>query len=204
MKIRMGRILPVAAAAIALFAVGGTAAASAGTDTTVRLDGVSTSLTTDTATTGVLVSHGILPLPVGPATVTPVVRDGIALRYRFPITGGRVDATTLAGYIKHSGGLRFLNLANGKTLTLTNFKILISAHPGLTAEVNNNPSVRVRILNLDLSGAGIAKNVPWVTVSNVKATLTKTAADALNGSLGVGFFARGITLGTARVHAHIA
>ena len=204
MTIRLRRLLLVAAAAFALLAITGPAAASAGTGSTVRLDGVGTTLTTDTATTGVLVSHGIIPLPVGPATVTPVVNDGIALRYRFPITRGMVDATTLAGYIKHSGGLRFLNLANGKMLTLTNFKIVISAHPGLTAAVNADPSVRVRILNLDLSGASVDKDVPWVTVSNVKATLTKTAADALNGSLGVGFFARGITLGTAQVHAHIA
>ena len=203
MTIRLRRLLIVAAAAFALLAIAGPAAASAGTGSTVRLDGVSTTLTTDTATTGVLVSHGIIPLPVGPATVTPVVNNGIALRYRFPITGGMVDATTLAGYIKHSGGLRFLNLANGKTLTLTNFKILIGAHPGLTAAVNGDSSVRVRILNLDLSGASVDKDVPWVTVSNVKATLTKTAADALNGSLGVGLFARGITLGTAQVHAHI-
>lgn len=204
MKVRMSRIVTVAAAALAVFAIGGTAAASAGTSSTVRLDGVSTSLTTDTATTGVLVSHGIIPLPVGPARVKPVVSDGLALRYRFPITGGRVDATSLAGYINHSGGLRFLNLANGKTLTLTKFKIRISAHPGLSAIVNGNPDVRVRILNLDLSKASIDKHVPRVTVSNVKATLTKTAADALNGSLGVGFFAPGITLGTAQVNAHIA
>lgn len=204
MTIALRRILPAVAALLALLAMGGSAVANAGTGTTVRLDRGSTALTTDKATTGVLVSHGILPLPVGPSTVTPVVDDGIALRYRFPITGGMVDATTLAGYIRHSGGLRFLNLANGKMLTLTNFKIVIGAHPGLTAAVNGNPSVRVRILNLDLSGASVAKNLPWVTVSNVKATLTKTAADALNASLGVGFVARGITLGTAQVHAHIA
>jgi hypothetical protein len=204
MTIRLRRIIPLVAALLALLAMGGSAVANAGTSTTVRLDRGSTSLTTDTATTGVLVSHGILPLPVGSATVTPVVNHGIALRYRFPITGGMVDATTLAGYIKHSGGLRFLNLANGKTLTLTNFKILIGAHPGLSAIVNGNPSVRVRILNLDLSGASVEKDIPWVTVSNVKATLTTTAADALNGALGVGFFSRGITLGTAQVHAHIA
>jgi hypothetical protein len=202
MHARLSRVAVLVAAAAALLALGGPAAATAGT--TVRLDGNRTTLTTDTATTGVLVSHGILPLPVGPSTVTPVVNHGIALRYSFPITGGMVDAGTLAGYIKHSGGLRFLNLANGHTLTLTNFKILISAHPGLTAEVNGDPSVRVRILNLDLSGASIGKDVPSVTVSGVKARLTRTAASALNDALGVSFFARGITLGTAQVHAHIA
>ena len=40
-------------------------------------------------------------------------------------------------------------------------------------------------------------------VSNVKATLTQTAASALNGALGVSFFSKGITLGTARVTAHV-
>jgi heme oxygenase len=42
-----------------------------------------------------------------------------------------------------------------------------------------------------------------VKVSNVKATLTRTAASALNEALGVSFFSKGITLGTAQVKAHI-
>ena len=193
--------LPVAAV-MALLSVSGTAAAGAAPGT-VHLNGVRTSLTTDRGTTAALVSHGILPLPVGPATVTPVARGGLALRYGFAITGGRVDAETLAGRIRHSGGIRFLNVANGRTLTLTNFTIVISAHPGLTAVVNGDPRARVRILNLDLSNAGVAKHVPWVRVSGVDATLTTTAATALNGALGVSLFHRGIPLGTAVVRAHI-
>jgi hypothetical protein len=180
------------------------AAASATNDSTVHLNGVRTTLTTDPATTGVLVQHGILPLPVGPATVAPKFEhDGLSLRYGFPITGGRVNAATLAGAINHSGGLRFVNLGNGHTLTLTRFRIRISAHPGLTAEVNRDPSVRVRILNLDLTNAKVVKHPPRVWVGNVKATLTNTAASALNDALGVSFFSKGITLGTAQVKAHI-
>jgi hypothetical protein len=201
-NVKLSRVIALVATAAALLTAASPAAAD--TASTVRLDRGRTTLTTNTATTGVLVSHGILPLPVGPATVTPVVRNGIALRYGFPITGGMVDAGTLAGYIRHSGGIRFLNVANGHTLTLTNFKILIGAHPGLTAAVNGDASVRVRILNLDLSGAAVDKDLPWVTVSGVKATLTKTAASALNDTLGVSFFERGIPFGMARVHAHIA
>jgi len=203
MKIRITRIGPVLLAA-SLLVLPGTAAATTGSGSTVHLNGTRTTLTTNPATTGVLVSHGILPLPVGPATVAPHVGDhGLSLRYGFPITGGRVNATTLAGYINHSGGLRFVNLANGHTLTLTKFRIRISARPGLTAAVNGDPSVRVRILNLDLSHAMVDKNPPTVKVSNVKATLTRTAASALNGALGVSFFSKGITLGTAQVNAHI-
>ncbi|HET7379518.1 MAG TPA: HtaA domain-containing protein [Gaiellales bacterium] len=202
MNIRATRIAAVLLAAILVLP--GTAAAATGSNGKVRLDGVRTTLTTDPATTGVLVRNGILPLPVGPTPVAPHLgADGLSLRYGFPITGGRVDAATLAGYIDHSGGLRFVNIANGHRLTLTRFRIVISDHPGLTAVVNRDLSVRVRILNLDLSHAAIDKRPPIVKVSNVKATLTQTAASALNTALGVSFFSKGITLGTAQVTAHI-
>jgi hypothetical protein len=200
MKIRITSL----AAALAAAMLVAPAAATATKSSTVHLNGVRTTLTTDPTTTGVLVQNGILPLPVGPATVAPRFgHDGLSLRYGFPITGGRVNAGSLAGFINHSGGLRFLNVGNGHTLTLTKFRIRISEHPGLTAAVNRDPSVRVRILNLDLANAKVVKHPPRVWVGNVKATLTKTAAAALNDALGVSFFSRGITLGTAQVKAHI-
>jgi hypothetical protein len=202
MKIRITRIAAALVAAMLVVpAVTAAATTSAGT---VHLNGVRTTLTTDPATTGVLVSKGILPLPVGPATVAPRFGpDGLSLRYGFPITGGRVDAATLAGFINHSGGLRFVNVANGRALTLTGFRIRISDNPGVTAQVNHDPSLRVRILNLDLTNAKVVKQPPRVWVGNVKATLTKTAASALNDALGVSFFSKAITLGTAQVRAHI-
>lgn len=197
------RLIAPLAALITLAAVIAPAA-GANTSSTVRLDGVRTTLSTDPGTTKALVGNGILPLPVSPATVgVRWTKDGPSLRYGFPITRGRVDATSLAGSINHSGGLRFVNLANGKQLALTKFRIVIGAHPGLSALVNGKPDMRVRILNLDLSGATIAENPPSVTVRGVKATLTATAASALNDTLGVSVFSRGITLGTANVNAHI-
>jgi hypothetical protein len=202
MKTRLAQIVAAFAAAVLL--APGTAGATTSAGQEVQLNGVTTVLTTDPATTGVLVSHGILPLPVGPATVVPRWNSGkLSLQYGFPITGGEVNTATLAGYINHSGGLRFLNIANGRTLTLTNFQIHTSDDPGLSAEVNGNPSVRVRILNLDLTQAHVTERPPAVTVSNVKAALTQTAASALNQALGVSFFSRGITLGVAQVNAHI-
>jgi hypothetical protein len=63
--------------------------------------------------------------------------------------------------------------------------------------------VRVRILNLDLRNAKVVKHPPRVWVGNVKASLTKTAASALNDALGVSFFSKGIAFGTAQVRAHI-
>ena len=126
MKIRIATLTAALAAAMLVVP----AAATATKGSTVHLNGVRTTLTTDPATTGVLVQNGILPLPVGPASVAPRFGHGaLSLRYGFPITGGRVNAASLAGFVNHSGGLRFVNLANGHTLTLTKFRIRISDHP---------------------------------------------------------------------------
>ena len=138
---------------------------------------------------------------VGQVRHTP---QGTSIGFGFPIPWGRVDAATLAGQINHTGGLRFVNQANGKKLALTNFRIVIDAHPHLTAAVNGDPKVRVSILRLDLSKATVAKPLPYVRVGNVGAYLNSTAAGALNNALGVSFFAPGIKLGTAYVNAHVA
>ena len=189
--------------------IGAGAAASVAAAAPVNLDGVRTSLTTDPATTQVLLKNKILPLPVGPTSVSVRTHghgwgSGLRIRYGFPITGGQVDSETLAGSITHSGGLVFVNLKNGKSLTLTDFTVNIDDAPDLTAAVNGDPNTRVSILNLDLSKAEIAKPLPIVTVKGVNATLTDAAAGALNQTLGTDIFAAGLTLGTANVRARVA
>jgi hypothetical protein len=189
--------------ALAAIAVAGPASAAAAP--TVRLDGVRTTLWTDPATTKALLEHKILPLPTrGTSVDVKWTSSGPSLGYRFPIPGGQVDAATLAGRINHTGGLKFVNLANGKTLTLTRFRIVIDAHPHLTAIVNGDPKARVAILRLDLSKATVTKPLPYVKVGNVGAYLNATAAGALNNALGVSLFAPGIKLGIANVNAHVA
>jgi hypothetical protein len=200
---RMTRIrLTFLAALIAVAAVA-TGAAAAAPASSVQFVGGKTTLTTDPATTSVLLQNKIVPLPVSPGTAFPVWKRGLALRYSFPITGGYADPATLAGEIRHSGGIRFSNLANGKSLTVSDFTIDTVAGQ-LTAAVNGDPAVRVPILDLDLSGADVRIKGRWVNVRGVGASLTATAAGALNASLGVTFFAEGIELGTADVMAKIA
>ena len=189
--------------ALAATMVLGTASAAAAP--TVHLDGVRTTLWTDPATTKVLLANNIVPLPTyGTYVDVKWTPQGPSVGYGFPITDGRVDAATLAGHINHTGGLRFVNLANGEKLSLTNFRIVIDAHPRLTAIVNGDPNVRAPILRLDLSKATVAEPLPYVRVGNVGAYLNSTAADALNNALGVSLFASGIKLGTAHVRAHVA
>jgi hypothetical protein len=194
------RLTLVAGLALAALTAGTAAAAPA---STVQFVGGKTTLTTDPATTSVLLRNSILPLPAAGASARPVWKGGLAVRYGFPITGGFANPATLAGEIRHSGGIRFYNLANRKSLLVSDFTIDTVAGQ-LTAAVNGDPSVRVPILNLDLGKAQVSIEGDWVKVRGVGASLTSVAAGALNASLGVSFFAEGIKLGTADVMARIA
>ena len=188
----------VVLAALALTAVGTASAQSS----TLTLVGDRTKLVTDPATTKVLVANGIAPRAVGPTRLDVPRGSKGSVRFSFPITTGSVDAATLAGTIDHSGGINFVNTRNGSSLLLTNFRIEINADPGLTAQVGGT-SLRVRILDLNLSRAKVLAEGRRIRVKNVTATLTADAAAALNTTLGVGFFSEGIKLGTAQVFARV-
>jgi hypothetical protein len=192
-------------ALLALLALVGVLALSAGASaqsSTLTLVGDKTKLVTDPATTKVLLDNGISPQPVGPTRLDVPPGSKGSVRFAFPITGGSVDAATLAGTIDHSGGINFVNTRNGSSLLLTDFRIEIGASPGLTAAVGGT-SLRVRILDLDLSRAKIIAQGRQIRVKNVGARLTADAAGALNATLGVSFFAPGIKLGTAQVFARV-
>ena len=170
---------------------------------TLRLDGIQTTLTTDPGTTGALWAAGIIPLPVAPSTVSPT---SDAARYTFPITTGRVDAKTTAGFIKHSGGLLLARYEMGwQALKLTKFTINITGAPNLTAIVNDG--ARVEIADLDLSQAEIktyTKNHRiYRTVKNVGVTLNATAMGAINDTFGTSL-PSSVKLGTADVLARVA
>jgi hypothetical protein len=174
----------------------------------VRLDGVRTTLTTDPATTTLLFSVGVIPLPIAP---TPVVPTADAARYSFPVTGGLVDAKTLAGKINHSGGLLLAsrNMDDSWTaLSLSKFAIRIDADPNLTAIVNG--ASRVSVADLDLSSAEIKKYMKngrsYIRVANVGVTLNKTATDAIEATFfgGADALPDMVTLGTATVLARVA
>jgi hypothetical protein len=65
----------------------------------LRLNGETTVLVLDPGTAGVLERNDVRVAPVDPAAP-----DGEGIG--FPVTGGMVDAESLAGMIDHSGGLR--------------------------------------------------------------------------------------------------
>jgi hypothetical protein len=175
---------------------------------TVRLDGVRTTLTTDPDTTTLLFGAGIIPLPIFP---TPIVPTADAARYSFPVTVGYVDAKTLAGNIRHSGGLLLAkrNPDNSWTaLSLSSFTIRIDAKPDLTAIVNAGP--RLSIADLNLKNMVVKRYVrhgrAFVSIANVAVTLNKTATDAIEATFlgGADVLPDNVPLGRANVLARVA
>jgi len=191
------------AVALLVLAVGFFTVTASAQAQTLKLAGGYTQLTTDPGTTKALVANKILPLPVFPSWVIPTSSNGqLALRYRFYITGGQIDGATLGGQIYHSGGLKFANLRNGKSLTVKSFTIDTNAKQ-LTAYI---PALGVRapILDLDLSGVSVKPGDKYTVVGPVPTKLTPIAAQVLNDKLGTSLFSGGLSIGTANVFARFA
>lgn len=179
------RISILSVAFVAMLAIALAPAASAKTLKVKKTGGTTVKL--DAGTAAALTSLGVTVSPIKPA-------KGVSGGVRFPVTGGKLNSKTLAGNIRHSGGLRF---SNGTTnVDLTNFTINIDSDPDLVATVGGS---RVSILKLDLSNLKNRSKGKSIKLSGVKATLTAEAAAALNGAFGVTAFTEGLTLGTASV-----
>jgi hypothetical protein len=155
----------------------------------VELAGGATTLALDQGAGQALQSLGIEAAPIGPATAGA---GGLS----FPITGGKANAETFAGSIRHSGGIR---LSRGDTaVELTAFTIRVDSTPDLTARVGG---ARVSILELDLSQLEVSVRRRRIELSGVRATLTAAAAQALNQAFSTNAFSEGLTIGTATVAA---
>jgi hypothetical protein len=153
------------------------------------LGGGATTLALDPGAASALSSLGITPGVVGRARAGA---SGLA----FPVTGGKVDAGTLAGTISHAGGIA---LSRGDTrVELTDFEIGIDETPALSARVGGR---RVEILSLDVSAIRRGARRGTITVDGVVGRLTAAAAGALNQAFGTDAFTEGLTLGTASLAA---
>jgi len=192
------RTLAVTGAATAVLLAGGLAStASAETSAATALKGGTTTVTTGPGVAGTLLRAGILPLATPPGRQSFALnRGGLATSFSFPVTGGAVDLTTLAGTIEHRGGITFVNLRNGKRLSVSDF-VIDTTTGTLTGRVNRT-STRVPVFTLDLSAATVSANGRQVKVGNIDVRLTATAAGALNQALRTSVFAGGLDIGTAR------
>jgi hypothetical protein len=190
------------AATAALLGAGLTGTAAAQAPAATQLTGGTTTVTTGPGVAGTLLRAGILPVATPPGRQSfSVGRRGLVTSFSFPVTGGAVDLTTLAGTIKHRGGIVFVNLRNGKRLSVSDF-VIDTTTGTLTGRVNRT-STRVPVFTLDLSAATVSASGHQVRVGNIDVRLTAAAAGALNQALGISVFAGGLDLGTARTSLRV-
>ena len=185
---------PAVTAASAATSQGAAARAAAG----ARLRGGTTAVTTAPGVASALLRHGIVPRATWPGSERVLYgKNGPAVRFAFPVTGGLVTLSPLGGDIYHAGGIVFRNTRNGKTIEVSQFTIDLT-HGDLTGIVNGNASARVPLFRLGLSHARLALGTHLVKARGIILTLTRAAAKALNAALGTRLFSAGLELGTAR------
>jgi len=150
----------------------------------VGVVGKSTSVVLNPATAAALKQAEITVTPVAPATAKTALV--------FPVTGGHVVVTSLAGTIEHRGGLTFSHA--GKSVTLTSF-IVNTETKQLTAMAGGQ---LVPVFDLNLASIKRASGPSGtVLASNIGLNLTEQAASALNSGLGVSTFKAGLNFGIA-------
>jgi hypothetical protein len=153
--------------------------------------GGKSSETLDTAFLGALVSAGIAPSPLKPATL-----DGLTLT--FPITGGVIDVESARGEIYRSGGVR---LTKGETQVDVLNPVLDTTGPApvVTGIIVVNGVVQGRVPFADAKLPELALPLQAspsgrVSISNIEATVSETGAAALNGVFGTTAFVAGLPI----------
>lgn len=196
---RVFRSLAVLAATAGLLVgpAAGIASAGARPAAAVHLSGGTTTVTTGPGIAVALLKNGIVPVATPPGREVVKYRHGqVAVKFAFPVTGGKVTLSPLGGFITHSGGILFIDLGTGKQIKVSDFVISLT-RANLTGIVNGNPKARVALFNLSFAHASLKAGKHVVRASGIGVSLTKTAAAALNSSLGTSLFSPGLKLGTA-------
>jgi hypothetical protein len=145
---------------------------------------MSTGVVINPAVSAAFKTAGISVTAVAPATGTTTLL--------FPVSGGQIMVTTLAGTVDHAGGLTFSH--GGKSVTLTNLVINTNTKQ-LTGTIGER-SMPIFNLNLPsrLRGSG-PRGI--LVASNVKLTVISQAAAALNSGVGLSTFKAGMNFGVA-------
>ena len=152
----------------------------------------STTLTPASEISAALDALGVTLSPTGKATAT-------ANGFGFPITGGKVNAKSFLGSVLHTGS-GIVARRGAASLTLSDFQINIGPSALLSALVGGS---RVVILALDTSAISITSSANGLVAANVGATLTDSAAAALNAAFDTKTFSSGLRLGTVSIGARV-
>jgi hypothetical protein len=154
----------------------------------VNVGGGLTTLTPAPEVSAALSAVGVTLAPTGIASTT-------ANGFGFPITGGKINPATFAGTILHAGS--GITASRGAaSLTLSDFQVTIGASSSLSALVGGT---RTTLLALDTSSISFSASATGRIAANIGATLTDSAAGALNAAFDTTVFSSGLRLGTVSI-----
>ena len=215
------------ACAMAVLAAGGATAEAhlnqrSGTDSRVKVTGGETTLTLNDASKTAFAGQGIVIAPLAPATSSSVGS------FTFPIAGGRVDKTTLFGFVKHRGGV---SLTKGDHKTKLGKLVIVNGPRGaalyglsghrfrLGARIHHRFARASHLAGGDRRGARRRFGWRWhivrlLALTNLQRTdqagkvivtadaaLTERGAKFLNRKLDTTLFSAGQAIGTVTVTA---
>jgi hypothetical protein len=164
----------------------GTAATGSvtGSTGTTAVVGKQTSIALNPAISTLLRENQIVATAVAPATYHSTLL--------WPVSGGHIAVSTVAGTIEHTGGIRLSHA--GKSVQVTSFLINTSTDQ-VTALVGGQ---RLPIFAINTSSAKHQTGTGGTILeSGLQFRLTEQGASALNGGLGSSAFKAGQIFGTA-------
>lgn len=144
----------------------------------LRIESGTTTLALDPNTSKAFAANGVRVGVVAPSTMTA---SGIT----FPVSGGSLNAKTLAGTITHGGGLTLTK--GGTSASLTRPNVGLGKRSSFSVVVGSFG--RQPVANVDLSGATITPQLTAtrgsITVTGAAVRLTPAAASLLGAQFGV-------------------
>jgi hypothetical protein len=151
---------------------------------------LATTPATETLTGGSRLFGG---LPTGPGHSTVRIP---ALRFSFPVAGGRAGLHPVSGRVSQRGGVLFVQAGSARTVLLSSF-VVDFGDRHVTAEVDGDPRVRVAVFQLDLSHARVSPAGHAIRVTGIGLTVTGAGARAVDSGLGTTVLSPGTQVGSA-------
>ncbi len=187
----MSRIRALALATVALAAPVAVTATPASAQqrkvVVIKLNAGTTALTLSPGATSALTSLGVNATPI---TGAKALEGG---SIAFNVTSGSLAGNQPAkGLIRHNGGLR---LTEGAIkIDLNNLRINDGDPATLTTQIGDGE--RIRLAKIDFAAGKTLVSRRRLAFTDLKLTLTRDAAAALNQAFGVTAFSEGFALGT--------
>ncbi|MFE6049675.1 hypothetical protein ACFQ6N_02860 [Kitasatospora sp. NPDC056446] len=176
-----------AAVVLAVTAAGGAAVADAPAATPAAGQAV---ITTDVNFLTNAALNGIVIIPLQPAS--PAYDQATGLTLNLPVSGGAANIPAFYGDVQFGGGLLFLNLTTGKSVTFKQFDFSVTN--GYFTAVPNGSTTPVPLLDPAgdnvISRSGLTQNL---TSSSFQ--VDAAGAQYLDTKLGTGYFTAGQQIG---------